>query len=56
MSNAWDLAPAMLCLMEIEGLGPALVIHIRDRLKREWPRGIDTDRVARVIAGAPRRR
>jgi hypothetical protein len=56
MSNACDQARAMLFLMEIEGLGPALVIHIRDRLKREWPGGIDTDRVARVIAGAPRRR
>jgi hypothetical protein len=59
MSNACDHAPAMLFLMEImeiEGLGPALVIHIRDRLKRQWPGGIDTDRVARVIAGAPRRR
>jgi 2-keto-4-pentenoate hydratase/2-oxohepta-3-ene-1,7-dioic acid hydratase in catechol pathway len=41
--------------MEIEGLGPALAIHIRDPLKREWPRGIDTDMAARVIAGAPRR-
>jgi hypothetical protein len=56
MSIACDQAQAMLFLMEIEGLGPALVIHIRDPLKREWPRGIDTDMVARVIAGAPRRR
>src|ERR671918_1392147 len=29
--------------MEIEGFGPPLVIQIRDPLKREWPRGIDTD-------------
>ena len=56
MSNACDQAQAMLSLMEIEGLGPALVIHIHDPLKREWPRGIDTDMVAHVIAGAPRRR
>jgi hypothetical protein len=56
MSNACDQAHAMLFLMEIEGLGPALVIHIRDPLKREWPREIDTDMVTRVIAGAPRRR
>src|SRR5918996_256532 len=41
--------------MEIEGLGPALVIRMRDPLKREWPRGIDTEMAARVIAGAPRR-
>src|SRR5919198_1318433 len=41
--------------MEIEGLGPALVIRIRDPLKRTWPRGIDTEMAARVIGGAPRR-
>jgi 2-keto-4-pentenoate hydratase/2-oxohepta-3-ene-1,7-dioic acid hydratase in catechol pathway len=41
--------------MEIEGLGPALVIRIRDPLKRTWPRGIDTEMAARVIAGASRR-
>jgi hypothetical protein len=56
MSNACDQAPVMLFLMEIARFEPALVIHIRDPLKREWPRGIDTDRVARLIAGAPRRR
>jgi len=56
MSNACGQAHAMLFLMEFEGLGPVLVIHIRDPLKREWPRGIDTDMVARVIAAAPRRR
>jgi 2-keto-4-pentenoate hydratase/2-oxohepta-3-ene-1,7-dioic acid hydratase in catechol pathway len=41
--------------MEIKELGPALVIRIRDPLKRKWPRGIDTEMAARVIAGAPRR-
>jgi hypothetical protein len=56
MSNACDQAHAMLFLMDIERLGPALVIPIRDPLKREWPHGIDTDMPARVIAGAPRRR
>lgn len=40
--------------MEIEGLGPPLVIRIRDPLQRKWPRGIDTEMAARVIAGAPR--
>ena len=40
--------------MEIENLGPALVIHISDPSKREWPRGIDTEMAARVIAAAPR--
>jgi 2-keto-4-pentenoate hydratase/2-oxohepta-3-ene-1,7-dioic acid hydratase in catechol pathway len=41
--------------MEIKELGPALVIHIRDPLKRQWPRGIDTEMASRVIAAAPRR-
>jgi len=41
--------------MEIEGSGPALVIKVSDPLKREWPRGIDTEMAARVIASAPRR-
>jgi 2-keto-4-pentenoate hydratase/2-oxohepta-3-ene-1,7-dioic acid hydratase in catechol pathway len=41
--------------MEIDGMGPPLVIRIRDPLQRKWPRGIDTDMAARVIAGAPRR-
>jgi hypothetical protein len=41
--------------MEIEGLGPSLLIQIRDPLQRKWPRGIDTDMAARVIAAAPRR-
>ncbi len=39
--------------MRIENLGPPLVIHIRDPSKREWPRGIDTDFAAMVIAAAP---
>ena len=41
--------------MEIENMGPPLVIHISDPSKREWPRGIDTEMAARVIAMAPRR-
>ena len=41
--------------MEIENLGPALIIHISDPSKREWPRGIDKEMAARVIAAAPRR-
>jgi len=41
--------------MEIEGLGPPLLIRISDPSKRQWPRGIDTEMAARVIAGAPRR-
>ncbi len=39
--------------MEIENMGPALVIRINDPSKREWPRGIDTEFAARVIASAP---
>ena len=41
--------------MEIGGLGPSLVIRIKDPLTREWPRGIDTEMAARVIAMAPKR-
>jgi 2-keto-4-pentenoate hydratase/2-oxohepta-3-ene-1,7-dioic acid hydratase in catechol pathway len=41
--------------MQVAELGPPLVISIRDRLMREWPRGIDKEMAARVIAGAPRR-
>ena len=41
--------------MEIKELGPALVVRISDPLKRKWPRGIDTEMAARVIAGGPRR-
>ncbi len=39
--------------MEIEGLGPALIISISDPSGREWPRGIDNEFAARVFAGAP---
>ena len=39
--------------MRIENLGPPLVIHISDPSKREWPRGIDNDFAAMVIAAAP---
>ena len=39
--------------MEIQGLGPPLIIPIADPTGREWPRGIDTEMAARVIAGAP---
>ncbi len=42
--------------MEIEELGPSLVIHISDPQGREWPRGIDTQFGAMVIAGAPANR
>ena len=41
--------------MEIKELGPPLVIRISDPSKREWPRGIDTETAARIIAAAPRR-
>ena len=41
--------------MEIEGLGPSLVIWVSDPSKREWPRGIDSAFAAGIIAGAPRR-
>lgn len=41
--------------MEIVGLGPPLVITIRDPLKRTWPRGIDAEMAQRVIAMAPRK-
>jgi 2-keto-4-pentenoate hydratase/2-oxohepta-3-ene-1,7-dioic acid hydratase in catechol pathway len=41
--------------MEVEELGPPLIIRISDPSRREWPRGIDTEMAARVIAGAPRR-
>ena len=41
--------------MEIKELGPALEMRISDPLKREWPRGIDTEMAERVVAMAPRR-
>lgn len=42
--------------MEIAELGPPLIIQISDPLGREWPRGIDRDFGAMVIAGAPAHR
>ena len=42
--------------MEIAELGPGLVIHISDPQGREWPRGIDREFGAMVIAGAPANR
>ena len=41
--------------MEIEGLGPPLIIKISDPSAREWPRGIDAEFAAGIIAMAPRR-
>ncbi len=41
--------------MEIKKLGPVLEIRISDPSNREWPRGIDTEMAARIVAGAPRR-
>jgi 2-keto-4-pentenoate hydratase/2-oxohepta-3-ene-1,7-dioic acid hydratase in catechol pathway len=41
--------------IEIKGLGPPLLIRVHDALQRQWPRGIDTEMAARVIAAAPRR-
>jgi hypothetical protein len=43
MRHVRDQVHAMLVRMEIDGLGPTLVIHIRDPLKREWRRA-STDR------------
>ena len=42
--------------MEIEGLGPPLIITISDPSGREWPRGIDKAFADMVVAGAPARR
>ncbi|MFQ6027839.1 MAG: fumarylacetoacetate hydrolase family protein [Dehalococcoidia bacterium] len=42
--------------MEIAELGPALHIKISDPQHREWPRGVDAEFGARIIAGAPRQR
>ncbi len=42
--------------MEIEGLGPPLYINISDPSGREWPRGIDQEFAAMIIAGAPAQR
>ena len=40
--------------MEIEGLGPSLIINISDPSQREWPRGIDHEFAAEIVAMAPR--
>ena len=40
--------------MEIEGLGPPLIINVSDPSGREWPRGIDTDFAAMIIASGRR--
>ena len=42
--------------MEIEGLGPPLIINISDPSGREWPRGIDKAFADAIVAGAPARR
>ena len=40
--------------MEINELGPPLVIRISDPSHREWPRGIDKEMADRVLGRAPR--
>ena len=40
--------------MEIEGLGPPLVINVSDPSGREWPRGIDSEFAAMIIASGRR--
>ena len=40
--------------MEIEGLGPPLIINVSDPSDREWPRGIDTEFAAMIIASGRR--
>jgi 2-keto-4-pentenoate hydratase/2-oxohepta-3-ene-1,7-dioic acid hydratase in catechol pathway len=40
--------------MEIEGLGPPLTINVSDPSGREWPRGIDTEFAAMIIASGRR--
>jgi 2-keto-4-pentenoate hydratase/2-oxohepta-3-ene-1,7-dioic acid hydratase in catechol pathway len=42
--------------MEIEGLGPPLLINVSDPSGREWPRGIDKGFADMIVAGAPARR
>ena len=42
--------------MEIEGLGPPLIINISDPSGREWPRGIDQHFADLVVAMAPAQR
>ena len=39
--------------MEIEGLGPPLIIHVSDPSAREWPRGIDKQFADAIVAMAP---
>ena len=39
--------------MEIEGLGPALIINISDPSNREWPRGIDKQFADMIVSMAP---
>ena len=39
--------------MEIEGLGPPLIIHVSDPSRREWPRGIDKSFADAIVAMAP---
>ncbi len=41
--------------MEIEGLGPPLIINVSDPYAREWPRGIDTEFAAMIVASGQRR-
>ena len=40
--------------MEIEGLGPPLIINVSDPSGREWPRGIDTEFAAMIITSGRR--
>ena len=40
--------------MEIEGLGPPLIINVSDHSGREWPRGIDTEFAAMIVASGRR--
>ncbi len=40
--------------MEIEGLGPPLIINVSDPSGREWPRGIDSEFAAMIIASGRR--
>ena len=42
--------------MEIEGLGPPLIITVSDPSGREWPRGIDKAFADLIVAGAPAQR
>jgi hypothetical protein len=44
MRHVRDQTHAMLFRMDIDGLGPTLVIHICDPLKREWRRASSPQR------------